>query len=275
MKFITYKTPMAFYDVMKDMLHHNEVTNILTIGLLRSAEAQDDFSKCFYAVGYVEETIEIGLMIQGLHLILMTESDQNLKLAAEFMSKQDITYPGVIGPRPYVDQFVEYLNDFGKKSIELDMSQRIYKLTHVNETAKVAGNMRYAGPEDLETIIKWNGEFAIMDGVEPDYERMRKRRGKDIEKKRLFVWEVDGEVVTMTSLSKSSGSGVIVSLVFTPEDQRKKGYATALVSEVSKYALEQYDYCALYTDLSNPISNSIYMKIGYKEIVDSAMYLVK
>ena len=32
------------------------------------------------------------------------------------------------------------------------------------------------------------------------------------------------------------------------------------------------DYCFLYTDLTNPTSNRIYMQIGYERVCDSAEY---
>ncbi|MBN2795733.1 MAG: GNAT family N-acetyltransferase [Clostridia bacterium] len=273
MDFKRFDTPMSFYPEIKELLHEEEITNILTIGLLSGAKPNDDFSQCFYAAGYNYETLELALMVHGLHLILITKSNHGLNEAAKFVVQEEIEFPGVIGPRPFVDEFVEQLNLYSSNHIQLAMSQRIYKLTQVNKINPSKGYMRPAKLSDLELVLQWNREFALMDGNQPDMEKMKIRRSLDIEAERLFLWIVDDEIVSMTNLSKSSEKGVIVSLVFTPESQRRKGYASALVASVSEYALKSYEYCALYTDLSNPTSNSIYMKIGYEPIVDSAMYL--
>ena len=61
--------------------------------------------------------------------------------------------------------------------------------------------------------------------------------------------------------------------VYTPPAYRRRGYATANVAAVSQRALEAgHAYCCLFTDLANPISNSIYQKIGYRPICDFAEY---
>jgi len=57
----------------------------------------------------------------------------------------------------------------------------------------------------------------------------------------------------------------MVNLVYTPPSNRSQGYATSLVSALSSRLLESgYRCCTLFTDLSNPVSNGIYRKIGYE-----------
>jgi len=274
MNFKTYRTPKEYYPIVKDFLHRNEITNVLTIGLLRNASPDEDYSKCFYCVGSVEDEIRLALIIHGLHIILVTEDDLYLQEAADFVNSSNLDFPGVIGPRPFVDQFVNHLVVATDMNIELKMSQRIYRLDAVNDVELSSGYMRLATQDDLDTVMIWNEDFSVCEGMKPNLEHMRNKRIKDIEEKKLFLW-IDNEVpVTMSSLSKRTGDGMHVGLVYTPKAFRRKGYATSLVAKVSAHAIETYKYCTLYTDLGNPTSNSIYMKIGYNPIVDSAMYLV-
>jgi predicted GNAT family acetyltransferase len=61
--------------------------------------------------------------------------------------------------------------------------------------------------------------------------------------------------------------------VFTPPDVRGRGYAGALVGEVSARLIEEgHRFCFLYTDLSNPISNRLYRRLGYELVCESAEY---
>ncbi|MCW5872968.1 MAG: GNAT family N-acetyltransferase, partial [Candidatus Eremiobacteraeota bacterium] len=91
-----------------------------------------------------------------------------------------------------------------------------------------------------------------------------------------YFWEVEGRPVSMAALARPSCNGVCVNLVYTPPEFRGRGYASAVTAAVSRQGLEQgYSFCCLYTDLSNPISNSIYMKLGYEPVCDSAHYQFK
>jgi hypothetical protein len=61
--------------------------------------------------------------------------------------------------------------------------------------------------------------------------------------------------------------------VYTPPRFRRRGYASALVAELSRRLLDDgRDYCFLYTDLANPTSNRIYMDVGYELVCESADY---
>ena len=59
--------------------------------------------------------------------------------------------------------------------------------------------------------------------------------------------------------------------MFTPKEERGNGYAYNLVYRISKEFLDSgLEYCVLFTDDSNPISNHVYEKVGFEEtdIVD-------
>ncbi|HNZ16613.1 MAG TPA: GNAT family N-acetyltransferase, partial [Anaerolineaceae bacterium] len=61
--------------------------------------------------------------------------------------------------------------------------------------------------------------------------------------------------------------------VYTPPAQRRRGYARALVAEVSKEMLSRgYELVNLFTNLSNPTSNKIYQEVGYKPVCDYHQY---
>jgi predicted GNAT family acetyltransferase len=63
--------------------------------------------------------------------------------------------------------------------------------------------------------------------------------------------------------------GTRVGYVYTPPERRRRGYASALVAQVSQRMLSDgFRFCVLYTDLSNPTSNAIYARLGYEPIAD-------
>ena len=56
--------------------------------------------------------------------------------------------------------------------------------------------------------------------------------------------------------------------VYTPPEQRRKGYAGAAVAQVSQLFLDAGARVCLYTDQANPTSNGIYQALGYGAVVD-------
>jgi predicted GNAT family acetyltransferase len=85
-----------------------------------------------------------------------------------------------------------------------------------------------------------------------------------------WLWE-DGEPVSLASCSAPTPTGIRIGPVYTPPERRGRGYATALVAELSRRLLaEGHRACYLYADLANPTSNAIYERIGYRRVADSA-----
>ena len=81
------------------------------------------------------------------------------------------------------------------------------------------------------------------------------------------------------SLAVSKGptpNGIRIGPVYTPPEQRGHGYASACTATLSQMMLDSgYRYCFLFTDLSNPTSNSIYQKIGYRPVIDIDRYIIE
>lgn len=64
-----------------------------------------------------------------------------------------------------------------------------------------------------------------------------------------------------------------MSMVYTPPEYRRQGYASNCVAALSQELLNQgYKYCFLFADLANSTSNYIYQEIGYQPIGDWQEY---
>ena len=87
----------------------------------------------------------------------------------------------------------------------------------------------------------------------------------------LRLWE-DTEPVSMVARTTVVAGVVQVRYVYTPQEHRNRGYATACVSKISKQIRNEGNRCILYTDLCNPISNTIYRRIGYRAVAEAIQY---
>ncbi|WP_430886552.1 GNAT family N-acetyltransferase [Fusibacter sp. JL216-2] len=85
----------------------------------------------------------------------------------------------------------------------------------------------------------------------------------------MYLLKVDGQIVSMAGRARALNKTESIDYVYTPKKLRGNGYASQIVEELTKKVLQDGRVATLYTDLSNPTSNSIYMKIGYEPYSDS------
>lgn len=193
-----------------------------------------------------------------------------LETLAVALARHAPVLPGVVGLEPEARVFADVWAQFTGRPVALGMAQRLYRLDRVTLPKGVAGLLRAAAPAELEALAGWAQAFAAEAGVEgPDPRAFVEQL---IRERRLFVWDNTG-VVSMCALSPTTAGVARVSLVYTPPEHRRRGYASACVAAASQSALGRAaDTCVLYTDLANPTSNAIYQAIGYVPVADAQEY---
>ncbi|UXY25312.1 GNAT family N-acetyltransferase [Streptomyces sp. HUAS TT20] len=136
-----------------------------------------------------------------------------------------------------------------------------------------AGRARVLGEQDLEQVRFWCGEFAkaVGEEVSTDAASWADTRFAD---KRYTLWETpDGTAVSIAGMNPVIGGQIQVDIVYTPAHLRGRGYAGAVTAEVSRAALAAGARdVVLFADLSNPTSNALYQRLGYRTLTDWAVY---
>ncbi len=196
-----------------------------------------------------------------------------LDVIAADLRASDWPVPGVAARAPTSDEFRDvWLARTGAR-VSHTIPQRIYQLDRVVAPPWPAGAARFAGDEDVAVIAEWMEAFtgeAIGTRTDDDWgSRARERIGAGD----VLIWEAGGRPVSLAARSRVLPRGAVVSLVYTPVEQRGRGYASAIVAALSQSLLDAgHTYCALYTDPGNTTSNSIYQKIGYRPVSDAAEF---
>ena len=280
MKIIKYTDANEFYDKVVSFLEKDEAVNNLALGILsnlRNNENSYGKIKPFLALLEDDEIIKLVMIMTPPYnlQILGGGSNEVLTYAIDYLINENIEVPGIIGRKELCADIVNIWAEKSSFKPEKSMDQRIYKIEKANNTHDSKGFFKIADKEDSKTLVKWLMEFNKYIGENPDKDKAEKQIKNLINKERAYLW-VDKVPVTMVLAGRETKNGITVSGVYTPEKFRNNGYATSCVAKVSKLLLEEgFKFCTLYTDLSNPTSNSIYMKIGYEPIADSLMYEFK
>jgi uncharacterized protein len=260
--------------LLADEARHNLIYGICAT-LSEAPEAFPDFH--LWTVGGDEPVLAL-LMTPPWNIVVSRPADpEALRFAARALEGAGIELPGVTGALPEADAFAGEWEGLAGVSRRLRMAQGVYALRSVRAPRPVDGRMRLATADDRDLLVEWFDAFVAesvpadsphQDGAAAVDRRLASQGGDG-----FAVWE-DGEVVSMSGFGGETPHGIRIGPVYTPPPFRRRGYASALVAQLSQELLDGgREYCFLYTDLANPTSNRIYMDVGYQLVCESADYV--
>lgn len=153
-----------------------------------------------------------------------------------------------------------------------DGGMGLFGLTAVADLPRAPGARRPANPEDAALLQRWLEAF--HDEAVPTDPPLGPTAGAAAAARGAgHFWIHDGEPVAYASFGRNVEGWVSVGPVYTPPELRGHGYATTLVADMSRLALDEGRVgCTLFTDLANPTSNRIYERIGYRRVGTMARY---
>lgn len=257
----------AFLDRAEAWLLQREAEHNLHLSLSYARRGGSTERDPLYATVEREGVVEGCVMRTPPHKLLVTDMPLSAaSLVARAAADIYETIPAVLGPPEVATRVAEAWIELKGGACHRGMEQGLYRLEQVVPAEPVPGSMRPVEPADLERIIPWGAAFGHELGAafalgEDAVHRMMERGD-------LHVWD-DGEPVSMAVAQGVTPNGCRVGFVFTPPELRGHGYASALVAALSQKMLDSgLSFCVLYTDLSNPTSNSIYRRIGYQQIAE-------
>ncbi|MEU1477189.1 GNAT family N-acetyltransferase [Streptomyces sp. NPDC005760] len=182
--------------------------------------------------------------------------------------------PGVSADHDTATAFAEAWQRHTGATPTLYERQRLYRLGTLTSPEPLPdGRGRVAGGQDREQLMCWYREFvaAIGEAASRDAGSWADTR---IANRRVRFWEtLDGTPVSMAGVTPMVAGQIRVAPVYTPAHLRGRGYAGAVMVEVSRAALAAgAAEVLLFADLANPTSNGLYQRIGYRPVTDFAVY---
>jgi uncharacterized protein len=282
MNLFTFQTAAEFLSAARPALEVHESANNLMYGLALRMQAHPERIEIppYYAV--VEQAGELqaaALMTPPHNLVVFSDRPESMAEAFDRVARDLAAgrwpVPGVLGPKEPALAFARAWQGLTGKPYHLNMHERCYELRQVAFPPQPPGRMRPAGLLDLDLAARWLYDFqqeAVPDDIYSRESALIDARTK-INDQDLYVWE-DGEPVALAGRTRPTPHGYVIGPVYTPPYARGKGYATALTAALSQFLLNSgKQHTALFTNLANPISNSIYQKIGYFPVCDFDIYL--
>jgi len=184
---------------------------------------------------------------------------------------------GVNGALPAARVAAERVAERVGAEVAVTMHTRLFELGELVEPRLPRGRLRPAYDDEAPLALEWFHRFHVdadeqaghaghadrAEGTTLDDVRERIRWG------RIWMWVDDADSPLHLTGANPPAYGVArIGPVFTPKEQRGRGYASAAVAEVSRRLRAEGSRVTLFTDQANPTSNRIYTALGFEPVVD-------
>ncbi|MEV6518487.1 GNAT family N-acetyltransferase [Micromonospora chalcea] len=163
--------------------------------------------------------------------------------------------------------------------VEVGQHTRLHVLDCLTPPAPVPGALRAAGPDEVDLVAAWFGAFTADADEQagrppgtsahetPDRAELLRR----IRDGRVWLWtDGSGVPVHLTAANPPSFGVARIGPVYTPPEQRGRGWAGNAVAEVCRLLTAEGARVCLFTDQANPVSNRLYAGLGFRPVVDMA-----
>ena len=265
------------WEKYKKVYSNDAASYQLTItDLLAFIENPELYPNCFFA--YQTEGKETtftylymepyGLIVETIHEPMQLEKQIDECINA----LGDITLCRIQAPQSYAECFArKYTN----RKLQLDLKTDTMMCDKVLPIDS-AGTLRKATMDNYPEIVAMYHDFILealheevpLQEIEKKIQETYANTNKDI-----WVYEVDGTIVSMAMKVRSVVNTACISAVYTKKEERSKGYCKQMMAQVTTHYLQSgYKQVSLYVDKTNPISNSAYLSVGYVYGVSRCSY---
>ena len=240
----------------------DEIRNNLIIAVINRALADESNSLRYWSFGHpgacAVQSPGWPLLMAGL------DAEQCAQLAER---TADQAFPAIIGPDKTTDWYMLHATNrlFGKP-----VKQQILSISHPPAFPGAPGRARPVTASDAPYYVEWMQNFhreTVPNDPPPDPEQLRQEAGEGS----TLMWWVDDTPVSMARIGRRTTTTAAINGVYTPLEQRRKGYAGSVVATLVNQAYsEGRSTACLFVDASDPRSTRCYHKIGFRHYCDCA-----
>jgi uncharacterized protein len=280
MRLISFADAASFLATTQATLEQQETVNSLMLGVtLRMRDLPEYIESPPYLAAVLDGARLVGAaMMTPPHKLVVASNQEDhgpaFALIADHLLTGGWMLPGVNGPAPLSHAFAQIWQERTGCAYTVKMKLRAFELQTVIPPASPPGQMRVATQNDFDLLVNWLRGFNNEALAQPDEadDALRPMVERALKYGNYFVWDHAGPVA-LAGRSRPTRQGITIGPVYTPPEQRNRGYACALVAALSQRLLDDGKrFVTLFTDLANPTSNSIYQKIGFRPVCDFTDY---
>lgn len=197
------------------------------------------------------------------------------KELAVFLGEKDVPIDGINANSIVAGSFLAHYDTKGR-TVRKNLSMDIMECRGLKEIALREGIYRSAAEADVDWILKGCMAFEKEAlGKEGDRDKLKENIvNYQIRENRLRLFGLpDHTPVAMANRTRDLKNGFVINQVYTLPAYRGKGYAQTLIHKIcEEFFREGYIFATLFVDKTNPVSNRVYEKVGFKILEDNYDY---
>lgn len=275
MRVVRIPDAIGFEARLRDRLLEREAENHLMLGVLGTLVSTPPLpgeQRYFWVATDGPAILGGAFWTPPFKPVLTRLEDRPLEILLERMIGDEGSLNGISGPGGVAGRFANLWCSKTGGSFRKVMDMRIRELLRVAEAPFPPGRFRGAGAGDRPWVLRQARAFHESLGLNEPVD-VEKEVGEYLREHRLFIWERDGQPVSMAGWTGPTPSGARLNLVFTPKEERGRGYSRACVSELCRWLLARgRRSCYLFSDAKNPVSNRVYDRVGFTDVCDWELY---
>jgi|GEM_PF-3108063 len=277
MKFKQYTDILEFEaDTLDDLLfnkyQNNKILRIITV------LKQQPFNEQIRLAVVIQNSKNVLIGVQTLpHQMLFyfckdTYNEDALKFYIDKIIELKWDLDKILGQEQTAGHFARFYAQKTGKQIKNDSNLIVYRLDKLCNDKMPAGEFRQFTLDDINIIPYWRAAFFVECGLEPHGQSIEYQFQRTPSVPMLYLWEMDGRVVSMANLTQISHDSAGLQGVYTPPHLRGKGYAFGLVWNLCNRYKDKYKDIMLYADKDYVQSNRLYKRIGFKPLFTNSQY---
>ena len=210
---------------------------------------------------------------------LMGMEDGAAVALADAALARGIAIDGTNGLRPATDVFSARVAERTGRQTRVHLHHRLFELGTLVPPRPVRGRLREVRSEEARLALAWIHQFFRDADEQAGREAGHLNEGasfgigdvlRKLDEGVLWFWVDDEDrPVHLTGANPPAYGVTRIGPVYTPKDERGRGWAGAAVAEVSRRIQADGGRAILFTDQANPTSNALYQGLGYEPVVDT------
>jgi predicted GNAT family acetyltransferase len=264
-----YETVAAFLAAADPFVRFDPFsTNVIAVVASRIAAGQEpasDSNLWATVTDSAGHVVGAAMHTPPHHVFLSRMPAEAAAALAQALADNGREVPGVNGALESTRPFAATWRAATGCDSRLVTAERLYSLGTLKAPEAVAGRgITAATPQHVELMAAWLAAFhdeAQSQAPVLQWYALAQRR---VAAGQVQLWQDADVFVSLAAFSAPSAGVARIGPVYTPPADRRRGYGAAVTAHATHTALAAgAEHVVLYADLANPISNSIYQKIGF------------
>ena len=253
---------------------HPVLTNVIgsVAGRVRDGRRYDSELWLTVHDGHGSQPVGIAMRTAPHNLVVSPMPTGAAQALGVHLAAVDPDLPGVTGEPGVCEPLLEVLGATDRAHIGMVEKVRVLQ-TLTAPLHHVQGRARRIEAGDVELVADWLVSFAVEAdlNVRPSRDEVLAELASNPAPAR-WLWMRAGQPVALAGhaplVPTPAGTVGRVGPVYTPEQHRGHGYASAITHAVSETLRQRCGVVMLYTDAANATSNAVYERLGYAVVAE-------